>query len=161
MKKFLAPVLGLLLAVSLLTIEPAAAQLIDPADSPNNITTATGGEGSARSLARTIINFFLYFLGLVATIMVIYGGFLYITAGGGDTEKAKKVLLYAAIGIIVVLISFALVNTLLRSADGVSTGFGRIFLTKIKRPPQMGGLFCEQTCALSKKFIKKEYSFLY
>lgn len=123
MKKFLAPVLGLLLAVSLLTIEPAAAQLIDPADSPNNITTATGGEGSARSLARTIINFFLYFLGLVATIMVIYGGFLYITAGGGDTEKAKKVLLYAAIGIIVVLISFALVNTLLRSADGVSTGF--------------------------------------
>lgn len=123
MKKFLAPVLGLLLAVGLLTIEPAAAQLIDPADSPSNITTATGGEGSARSIARTIINFFLYFLGLVATVMVIYGGFLYITAAGGDTEKAKKVLMYAAIGVIIVLISFALVNTLLKSADGVSTGF--------------------------------------
>lgn len=126
MKKFLAPVLGLVLAVGVLALfsaEPAAAQLIDIADNPANISGATAGEGSFRSIARTIINFILYFLGLVATIMVIYGGFLYITSGGDDTEKAKKVLMYAAIGIVVVLISFALVNTLLTSADGVSTGF--------------------------------------
>ncbi|MBT3349019.1 hypothetical protein HN954_03275 [bacterium] len=123
MRKFLAPALGLLLAVGLLTIEPAVAQMIDPADSPNNITSATGGEGSARNIARTIINYFLFFLGLVATVMIIYGGFLYITSAGEDTDKAKKVLLYAAIGIIIVLVSFALVNTLLKAADGVSTGF--------------------------------------
>jgi hypothetical protein len=55
--------------------------------------------------------------------MVIYGGFLYITSQGEDTEKAKKVLMYAAIGIVIILISFALVNTLLTAADGVSTGF--------------------------------------
>jgi hypothetical protein len=126
MKKFLAPVLGLLLAVGVFTLGAdlvAHAQLIDIADNPANISTATAGEGSFRSIARTIVNFILYFLGLIATVMVIYGGFLYITSGGDDTEKAKKVLMYAAIGIVVVLISFALVNTLLTAADGVSTGF--------------------------------------
>ena len=125
MKKFMAPLLGLLVAVGIFTlgIDPAYAQLIDPSDSPANVTGATGGEGSFRSILRTIINFALYFLGLVATIMVIYGGFLYITSQGEDTEKAKKVLMYSAIGIIIILISFALVNTLLTAADGVSTGF--------------------------------------
>jgi len=126
MKKFIAPVLGLLLAVGVFTLGAdmvAHAQLIDPADNPANIATATAGEGSFRAIARKIVNFILYFLGLIATVMVIYGGFLYITSGGDDTEKAKKVLMYAAIGIVVVLISFALVNTLLTAADGVSTGF--------------------------------------
>lgn len=126
MKKFITPVLGLLVAVgvfALFSAEPAAAQLIDVTDNPANIGGATANEGSFRNILRTIINFILYFLGLIATIMVIYGGFLYITSGGEDTEKAKKVLMYAAIGIVVVLISFALVNTLLTAADGVSTGF--------------------------------------
>lgn len=125
MKKFMAPLLGLLLAVGVMTLglDVAFAQLIDPSDSPSNIQGATGSEGSFRTILRTIINFVLYFLGLVATVMVIYGGFLYITSQGEDTDKAKKVLMYAAIGIVIILISFALVNTLLTAADGVSTGF--------------------------------------
>ena len=125
MKKFVAPFLGLLIAFGVMTlgIDLAFAQLIDVTDSPSNIQGATGSEGSFRSILRTIINFVLYFLGLVATIMVIYGGFLYITSQGEDTEKAKKVLMYAAIGIVIILISFALVNTLLTAADGTSTGF--------------------------------------
>jgi hypothetical protein len=125
MKKFMAPLLGLLLAVGVMTfgVDLAFAQLIDPSDSPSNIQGATGSEGSFRTILRTIINFVLYFLGLIATIMVIYGGFLYITSQGEDTDKAKKVLMYAAIGIVIILISFALVNTLLTAADGVSTGF--------------------------------------
>jgi len=61
------------------------------------------------------VNFFLYFLGLIATVFVIYGGFLYITSQGddGNVEKAKKILTFAAIGILIILISFALINTLL------------------------------------------------
>ena len=121
----MAPLLGLLLAIGVMTfgVDLAFAQLIDPSDSPSNIQGATGSEGSFRTILRTIINFVLYFLGLVATVMVIYGGFLYITSQGEDTDKAKKVLMYAAIGVVIILISFALVNTLLTAADGVSTGF--------------------------------------
>ncbi len=96
--------------------------MINDYDNPDNVMQSTSFGGSARQGVLTIVNYFLFFLGLIATIMVIYGGFLYITAGGDDTEKAKKVLMYAAIGIIVVLISFALVNTILGAGNQNSGG---------------------------------------
>ncbi len=125
MKKFIAPVLGMLLALGLaagLTADIGFAQggaqggFITDTDRPQTLSAATSRyEGSFRSALTMIVNYFLYFLGLVATIMVIYGGFLYITSGGDDAgaEKGKKILLYAAIGIVVILISYALVNTIL------------------------------------------------
>jgi hypothetical protein len=141
MKKFLVPVLGLFLAFGVFSVfspDLVMAQwnsngLIDANDSPDNIKTATGEQDSFRAIARTIVNFILYFLGLIATIMIIYGGFLYITSGGEETEKAKKVLMYAAIGIVVILISFALVNTLLQAAEEVAppTNAGGAYIMKI------------------------------
>jgi len=118
-------VLGLmllgLLAINYFGVDLAHAQLISGDDSPSNITDATGGEGSFRTLARTIVNFFLYFLGFIATVMFIYGGVLYVTAAGNDenVQKAKKVLLYAIVGILVILLSFAIVNTII---GGAGTG---------------------------------------
>ena|SRR3989338_4971925 len=110
-----------LLALSFFGVDPVHAQLISDFDSPDNISQATGGEGSFRTLARTIVNFFLYFLGFLATIMIIYGGVLYVTSAGNDENvgKAKKILLYAIVGIIVILLSFAIVNTII---GGAGTG---------------------------------------
>jgi PKD repeat protein len=67
------------------------------------------------------VNFVLGFLGLVAVIMVIYGGFLYVIAGGAEeqTTKGKKSVMYAVIGIVIILVSFALVNTVIK---GVGKG---------------------------------------
>ncbi len=87
---------------------------------PSRIASATGGTGDFKGLLLTIINSFLGFLGVLAVIMVIYGGFMYIT-GSGDPAKAdkgKKVITYAIIGIVVILISFALINTVLGVALG-------------------------------------------
>lgn len=136
MKKFLIPVLGFLSVFGLFAMDivPALAQsnttgtgaatgpMINDYDNPDNVLGSTSFTGSGRQGVLTIVNYFLFFLGLIATVMIIYGGFLYITAGGEDTEKAKKVLMYAAIGIIVVLISFALVNTILGSGNQNSGG---------------------------------------
>lgn len=114
MKKLFAPVLGLF-AAAVLLIEPAAAQLILDADNPSNVQSGTFWSGSLRDAILTIINFFLFFLGIIATAFVIYGGFLYVTSQGDDqaVEKAKKIITFAAIGIVIILISFALINTLL------------------------------------------------
>ena len=111
-----------LAAFSLFGIDPAHAQLIQPDDAPQNVTDATGGATSFRTLAKQIINFFLYFLGFVATIMIIYGGVLYVTSAGNEdnTGKAKKILLYAILGIVVILVSFAIVNTVLQSGTGTA-----------------------------------------
>lgn len=114
MTKYLAPGFALLL-VAALFVDPAFAQLIDVNDNPAEIRAATEDEGSLRLMILKFVNFFLYFLGLIATVFVIYGGFLYITSQGDDSnvEKAKKILTFAAIGILIVLISFALINTFL------------------------------------------------
>lgn len=96
----------------------AGAQLINPGDAPSNVAAATGGEGSIRALVLRIVDFFLLFLGLIAVIMIIYGGILYITAAGNQeqVDKAKKIIMYAIVGIVIVLVSFALVNTVIRGA---------------------------------------------
>lgn len=85
---------------------------------PDEIAIATANEDSLIDLVRTLLNYFLGFLGILALAIVIYGGFMYVTAGVNDSnaETGKNVLTYAAIGIIVILLSFVIVNTLLQSA---------------------------------------------
>lgn len=118
--KQLAIVTGLsVLGILLFSFAPTAfAQLISPGDSPTRISTATGGQGSARQLILTILNFFLGFLGLLAVIMIIYGGILYVSAAGNQEsiDKGKKIIMYAIIGLVVILLSFAIVNTVLGGA---------------------------------------------
>ncbi len=96
----------------------ASAQLISEGDVPSSIAGATGGEGSFRVLILNVVNFFLLFLGLIAVIMIIYGGVTYVTAAGNQEsiDKAKKIIMYAIVGIIIVLISFALVRTVISGA---------------------------------------------
>ena len=103
----------------LLSVIPtASAALITPGDVPGEISAATGGEGSIRALALRIVNYFLTFLGIVAVMMIIFGGVTYITAAGKQesVDNAKKIILYALVGIIIILLSFAIVNTILGSA---------------------------------------------
>ena len=92
---------------------------IQATDNPNTIAGATGGETGLRPLILTIVNFFLGFLGLIAVLMVIYGGVLMLTSAGGDGyTKGKKILTYAAIGIVIILLSFAFVSTILTAGSG-------------------------------------------
>lgn len=79
-----------------------------------------GENTSLRAYILRVVNFWLAFLGIVAVAFVIYAGFLYVLAGGddGQHEKAKKIIIYSSIGILVVLVSFALVNTVIKSGGG-------------------------------------------
>ncbi len=117
-------------AIMLVQFVPSALAngFISPSDSPGLIAGATGGTGDFRELALRIVNYFLTFLGFLSVLMVIYGGILYITAGG-EEEKAKKgktIIMYAAIGIIIVLLSFAIINTILGAASSTVSGGGAV-----------------------------------
>lgn len=55
-------------------------------------------------------NILLPLIGVLAVIVIIYGGVLYVTAGGNEEQsaKAKRTLLYGIIGLIIVIASFAI-----------------------------------------------------
>lgn len=58
------------------------------------------------------INLLSAVVGLVAVVMIIFGGFRYVTSGGSDTSvtSAKNTILYAIIGLIIVAMSQILVH---------------------------------------------------
>jgi len=62
-----------------------------------------------------IVNFFLGFVGLVAVLILIYGGFNMITAAGDPEKfgKGRQMIIYAIIGIVIIVISWTVVGTLL------------------------------------------------
>jgi hypothetical protein len=64
-----------------------------------------------------IINILLGIVGIIAVIFLIYGGFRYITAGGGDegTKEAKGIIKNALIGLIVVILSYVLVIVIINA----------------------------------------------
>lgn len=108
-------------AIALLNFIPvASAALITSGDVPGEIAAATGGSGSIRELALKIVNYFLTFLGIVAVMMIIFGGVTYVTAAGKQEsiDNAKKIILYSLVGIIIILLSFAIVNTVLGAGMG-------------------------------------------
>jgi len=121
-------VLGLMTAAIMIVPSALASGFISPSDNPSLISGATGGTGDFRSLAMTIVNYFLGFLGFLSVLMVIYGGVLYITAAGEEdkAKKGKTIIMYAAIGIIIVLLSFAIINTILGAATSTVTGGGAV-----------------------------------
>lgn len=76
-----------------------------------------------RSLKKLIIywtNFALSVTSIIAVIALVYAGILYITdmGDGSNSEKAKKIILYVGIGIIVILGSYAVVNTVMKARFG-------------------------------------------
>ena len=95
---------------------------ISPTDAPGRVSQATNGAGSLRELVLTIVNFFLGFLGLVAVLMIIYGGFLYMTSGinAEGAKKGKTILTMSILGIMIILLSFAIVNTIFSAGSGQS-----------------------------------------
>jgi len=124
-------VLGLMTgAIMLIQFVPSAlaSGFISPSDNPSLIAGATNSSGDFRELALRIVNYFLGFLGFLSVLMVIYGGILYITAAGEEdkAKKGKTIIMYAAIGIIIVLLSFAIINTILGAATSTVSGGGAV-----------------------------------
>ncbi|MBQ2659753.1 hypothetical protein IJF85_02140 [Candidatus Saccharibacteria bacterium] len=74
---------------------------------------------------QAIINWVLAVLGLVTVVMIIIGGFTYLTSQGdpGKTKKGRDTILYGVIGLIIALLAFAIVNFVLANVfGGNSTG---------------------------------------
>ena len=76
-------------------------------------------ETSLENRAIGITNAIIAILSILATIIIIYGGFQYMTSAGDSskTKKAKDTILYAAIGLIICALAAAIVNFVIKATD--------------------------------------------
>lgn len=97
------------------------------ASSPGNLCNDQAGTGSGTTvttIARKVVNIFSIVVGAISVIMIIYGGFRYITSGGSQERvgSAKNTLIYAIIGLIIVALAQVIVNVVLStSTNSVTT----------------------------------------
>jgi hypothetical protein len=74
----------------------------------------------------TIISVVLGFLGVIFLILIIYSGFLWMTAAGNEdrVKKAQKILINATVGIIIVLTAYGIATFILNALGAGSSGGG-------------------------------------
>lgn len=84
-------------------------------------TTEEAGTGLDK-LITDVVNIFSVIVGVVAVIMIIYGGFRYITSGGdsGNVTNAKNTILYALVGLVIVALAQFIVKFVLSKATGLN-----------------------------------------
>ncbi len=83
-------------------------QLAQKIDAPsNNIPTMNGDD-----LLKNALNLTYFLAGVIAVIVIIVAGLMYATSSGdsGRVAKAKNLLTYAIVGLVVVMSAFVITN---------------------------------------------------
>ncbi|MEK7599542.1 MAG: pilin [Patescibacteria group bacterium] len=98
-------------------------------DSASGTSCGSAGTNSDNSgikeLAAKIVQAFSIIVGAVSVIMIIYGGFRYITSGGdsGRVGNAKNTLIYAIVGLIIVALAQVIVHFVINTAGSSASSF--------------------------------------
>ena len=106
-------ILSAVVGVSLmLTPVLALAQFTQPSGAGSGLQDTFGGATNITQLILSIVNILLALAGLIAVLILIIGGFRYVTSFGNEeaVDKAKKMILNAIIGIVVIILSFVIVR---------------------------------------------------
>lgn len=82
------------------------------------------GNQDLRQTIASIINVALSLLGIIALVIVLYGGFKWMTAGGNDEQvgEARKIIIAGIIGLAVILSAYAISSFVLVQL-GSATGY--------------------------------------
>ncbi|MDD5527932.1 MAG: pilin [Patescibacteria group bacterium] len=130
MKKILKSLMVLAVALTIispLSVIPAMAiDINDVTQGPpvpgvpavQSIGSVTGlSVSDPRTIAANIIKIALGFLGVLAVVIILIGGFKWMTAAGNEEqiEEAKKVLMAGIIGLVIILASWGIANFVLSS----------------------------------------------
>ncbi len=109
---------AILIALACVGIITAVTALVAPsvlADAKSEICAGVGaasgtggctdpGGKTIDNVIATVVNILSWLVGIIAVIMIIVGGFRYVTSGGdsSSTGTAKSTIIYAIIGLVIV-----------------------------------------------------------
>lgn len=70
-----------------------------------------------------VVSYVLGFIGILLIVIIIYGGFLYMTSGGNEkqTETAKNVLTYAVVGVVIIFAAYIIARVVISALTSGST----------------------------------------
>ncbi len=94
-------------------------------DTTNKTCVATDDQDEGiNAIIALVINVFSVIVGFIAVVMIIYGGFKYITSSGdsGNVTSAKNTIMYALIGLVIVALAQVLVRFVISKTT--ATGIG-------------------------------------
>ncbi len=100
-------------AVVALTLAPLAVSALSlPSCNSLHGINCSSANGSVTGLILYVINIMLGIAGLIAVLFLIIGGFWYITSAGNEetAEKGKGTVINAIIGIVIIILSYVVVN---------------------------------------------------
>lgn len=89
--------------------------------------TPSATPADANSLISKIINILSGFVGAVAVIMIMVGGFRYVTSAGSETgvAGAKKTITYALVGLVIVALAQIIVHFVINNVTDSSAQTGK------------------------------------
>lgn len=105
--------LGLAGITTLTLVDSASAVDVFQGCSGGNSSAVCNSKGdNAQTIIKNVINTILVVLGMIAVIMIVIGGIRYTTSNGdsGSVKSAKDTILYSVVGLVVAILSFAIVN---------------------------------------------------
>jgi len=91
-----------------------------------NYGTFSGlGTKDIREGIMNVVNVLLGFIGILAIIIILWGGFRWLTSGGNEEKvgEAKKVITAGIIGLIIIFVAYALASFVIQqlmNATGVA-----------------------------------------
>jgi len=93
------------------------ANLEAPTSNPAACQTDSGT--NVNNIVNTVITVFSWVVGVVSVIMIIVGGFKYVTSGGesNGVTSAKNTILYAIVGLIIVAVAQIVVRFVLSNVN--------------------------------------------
>lgn len=75
------------------------------------------GQRDPRNIAASVIKILLGFLGIIAVVIILLGGFKWMTAGGNEEKvgEAKKLIMQGIVGLIIILAAFGIATFVINS----------------------------------------------
>lgn len=116
------------LALSLALTTPAYAITNDDlwGNQKDNIQSGMGGVGARdpREIAASVVKILMGFLGIIAVVIILIGGFKWMTAGGNEekTGEARKLIMAGVIGLVIILAAFGIATFVINSLVDATTG---------------------------------------
>ena len=98
-------------------------------DYAQNIGGGAFGTADLRDTIVSLVNVLLGFLGIIAVIIILWGGFKWMTAAGNEEQvgEARNMIIAGIIGLAIIIASFAISKFVIQSfseATGGNISFG-------------------------------------